>query len=458
MADLSFEMNTRQEQTMTLSPLLLETMETLTLSAEELKEKIKKEAESNPTLIVKDRDASFNALAENYREKTDKSESYSDSQYGDETDDKANYIERLSSEKESLYDHLLSELGLLDLDDNVRAAAETIITALDRNGFTGENPEELLSEKERPYFDEAIKAVESLEPTGVGAKDWKDSLMLQLKATGAKEDELKLFHKLIYSELENIKAGKIEQVAKDLRTDIEDARSMVALLKTLTPFPGLKYSSDYEQYVTPELAIKKNEEGKLTLTLIKDALPIVEIDPSYEEMTKELKGSNKKDDKDAEKYLKSELQSSKDLINQLKIRETTLEKLGCALEVAQKDFFLYGPLFLKGLTMRQIAEEVGVHEATISRLANSKYIDTDWGVWPIRSLFSSSLQSEDGELSKNAVKERIRQIIENNDSGKALSDQKIADILIKEGIRIARRTVGKYRGELKIDSSFERTK
>ncbi len=458
MADLTFEMNARQEQTMTLSPLLLETMETLTLSAEELKEKIKKEAESNPTLIVKDRDASFNALAENYREKTDKSESYSDSQYGDETDDKANYIERLSSEKESLYDHLLSELGLLDLDDNVRVAAETIITALDRNGFTGENPEELLSEKERPYFDEAIKAVESLEPTGVGAKDWKDSLMLQLKATGAKEDELKLFHKLIYSELENIKAGKIEQVAKDLRTDIEDARSMVALLKTLTPFPGLKYSSDYEQYVTPELAIKKNEEGKLTLTLIKDALPIVEIDPSYEEMTKELKGSNKKDNKDAEKYLKSELQSSKDLINQLKIRETTLEKLGCALEVAQKDFFLYGPLFLKGLTMRQIAEEVGVHEATISRLANSKYIDTDWGVWPIRSLFSSSLQSEDGELSKNAVKERIRQIIENNDSGKALSDQKIADILIREGIRIARRTVGKYRGELKIDSSFERTK
>ena len=210
--------------------------------------------------------------------------------------------------------------------------------------------------------------------------------------------------------------------------------------------------------MTPELAIKKNEEGKLTLTLIKDALPIVEIDPSYEEMTKELKGSNKKDNKDAEKYLKSELQSSKDLINQLKIRETTLEKLGCALEVAQKDFFLYGPLFLKGLTMRQIAEEVGVHEATISRLANSKYIDTDWGVWPIRSLFSSSLQSEDGELSKNAVKERIRQIIENNDSGKALSDQKIADILIREGIRIARRTVGKYRGELKIDSSFERTK
>ncbi len=458
MEHLSLEMNARQEQSMTLSPLLLETMETLSLSAEELKEKIKKEAESNPTLIVKDRAESFNTLAEDYRERTDKRESYSDSQYGSDEDDKANIIERISSSKESLYDHLLSELGLLSLDANVRSAAETLITALDRNGFTGENPEELLSENERPNFDEAIKAVQSLEPDGVGAKDWKDSLMIQLRATGAKEDELKLFHKLIYSELENIKAGKIDQIAKDLRTDKEDAESMIALLKTLTPFPGMKYSSDYESYVSPELSIKKDESGKLTLSLIKDALPIVQIDSQYLEMSKDLKGSKKKEEKAAEKYLKSELQASKDLINQLEIRESTLERLGLSLLERQKDFFMYGPLFLKGLTMKAVAEDVNVHEATISRLATSKYIDTDWGIWPIRSLFSSSIQSEDGEMSKNAVKERIKQIIEANNTGKALSDQKISDMLSKEGIRVARRTVGKYRSELKIDSSFERSK
>lgn len=458
MEHLSLEMNARQEQSMTLSPLLLETMETLALSAEELREKIKKEAESNPTLIVKDRDESFNTLAEDYRERTDKRESYSDSQYGSDEDDKANIIERISSSKESLYDHLLSELGLLSLNDNVRSAAETLITALDRNGFTGENPEELLSDKERPYFDEAIKAVQSLEPEGVGARDWKDSLMIQLRATGAKNNELKLFHKLIYSELENIKAGKIDQIAKDLRTDKEDAESMIALLKTLTPFPGMKYSSDYESYVSPELSIKKDENGKLTLSLIKDALPIVQIDPQYLEMSKDLKGSKKTEDKAAEKYLKAELQSSKDLINQLEIRESTLERLGASLLERQKDFFMYGPLFLKGLTMKVVAEDVNVHEATISRLATSKYIDTDWGIWSIRSLFSSSIQSEDGEMSKNAVKERIKQIIEANNTGKALSDQKISDMLSKEGIRVARRTVGKYRSELKIDSSFERAK
>lgn len=443
---------------MTLSPLLLETMETLALSAEELKEKIKKEAESNPTLMVKDRDESFNALAESYRERTDKRESYSDSQYGSDDDDKATIIERISSNKESLYDHLLSELGLLSLNANVRSAAETLITALDRNGFTGENPEELLSDKERPYFDEAIKAVQSLEPEGVGAKDWKDSLMIQLRATGAKEDELKLFHKLIYSELENIKAGKIDQIAKDLRTDKEDTESMIALLKTLTPFPGMKYSSDYESYVSPEISIKKDENGKLTLSLIKDALPIVQIDPQYLELSKDLKGSRKKAEKAAEKYLKAELQASKDLINQLEIRESTLERLGLSLFERQKDFFMYGPLFLKGLTMKTVAEDVKVHEATISRLATSKYIDTDWGIWPIRSLFSSSIQSEDGDMSKNAVKERIKQIIEANNTGKALSDQKISDMLSKEGIKVARRTVGKYRSELKIDSSFERSK
>ena len=127
--------------------------------------------------------------------------------------------------------------------------------------------------------------------------------------------------------------------------------------------------------------------------------------------------------------------------------------------VDQKDFFLYGPLHLKGLTMKEAAEIIGVHEATVSRIANSKYIDTDWGIYPIRSLFSNTVESADGQnISKNAVKEMIRKIISENETGKPLSDQKISDILKERGITAARRTVSKYRKELNIDSSFERGK
>ena len=125
----------------------------------------------------------------------------------------------------------------------------------------------------------------------------------------------------------------------------------------------------------------------------------------------------------------------------------------------QRDFFLNGPLYLKGMTMQEVADEVGVHEATISRIASSKYIDTDFGIYPIRALFSSTVNSDDGQgYSRNAVKEMIRNIIAENTGGKPLSDQKISDILAERGIKTARRTVSKYRHELDIDSSFGRTK
>lgn len=449
-------MTLTQKQDMRMNVQLLQTMDIIALSAEELKEKIKKEAETNPTMVVKEATPSFNALSNIYRQSTEKSESYSDSDYSTEQDDRPNWIEGTISQKESLTEHLLNQLGVLNIEDGVKKAAETLITSLDRYGFTGEMPEELLSDNERPYFDEAIKVVQSLDPVGIGALDWKDSLMIQIKAEGAMDSELKMFHKLIYNEMDNIKSGKIAEVAKDLKTDKEDVESMLELIRTLTPFPGLEYSTDYETYITPELSIKK-VDGQLKMTLNRDALPSVEVDPTYSQMQQDLKGNNNKEEKEASQYLKEKLQSAQNLINQLEIRASTLERTGAVLMEKQKDFFLSGPLYLKGLTMKEVADEVGVHEATISRVASSKYIDTDFGIFPIRYLFSSKTRNDEGEdVSKNAIKEMIRQIIEGNTSAKALSDQKIATALEEKGIKIARRTVAKYRKELDIDSSFNR--
>ncbi len=440
MNSINLGLSLRQEQK--LNTQLLQTMDTIALSTEELKEKIKKEEEKNPTLIVKDRTESFDALSSSGSSKDD--------------DEKANWIERAMSEKESLSEHLLKQLGCIDLDEKTRSVAETIISSLDQNGFTGENPENLVSEKDRPYFAKALSVVQSLDPSGVGAKDWKDSLLLQIKEEGADDDELNLFKHLIYKELDNIKSGKIETIAKELKTDKEDVEAMLDLIKSLTPFPGLAYSSEYDGYIIPELSIKK-KDGKLVLSLNRFALPIVEIDPSYIEMEKELKGEKTEENKIALKYLKENISNANSLISQIAARESTLERTGTVLMEKQKDFFLYGPLYLKGLTMKEVADEVGVHEATISRVASSKYIDTDFGIFPIRYLFSAKPQKESGnDLSKNAIKETIRKIIEENKDTKALSDQKICNILSERGITIARRTVSKYRKELNIDSSFDR--
>lgn len=449
------QMSLTQRQQLRLNLKLIQTMDTLALSTEELKEKIRSEAEINPTMIVKEASPSLNVFSDQYRLTTDKRESYSDSNDYQDNEDTPNWIEGTVRSKESLPDHLLKQLGFLNLDENIEKSAEIIITSLDKNGFTGPEPEKLLPPSLYQYFNQALKVVQSLEPVGVGAKDWKDSLMIQLKASNVGDSELKLFHKLIYKELDNIKSGKMEAIAKDLKTDTEDVSSMLTLIRTLTPFPGLMYSTEYESYIIPELSIKK-EDGVLRLRIDKNALPSVEIDPVYKEMQKELKG--KKENKDASKYLQEQLQNAENLINQLEIRASTLEKTGAVLMEKQHDFFLYGTLFLKGMTMREVADEIGVHEATISRIASAKYIDTDFGIYPIRYLFSSSTRSDDGEdMSKNAIKEMLRQMIEENTSSKALSDQKLSDMLAEKGIKIARRTVAKYRKELQIDSSFERS-
>lgn len=460
--EIRTDLSLRQELKITTQ--LLQTMEILQLSNEELSEKIKKESENNPTISLKESPAmSYSQYSDEYRRHSDRYESYSDSSNygsdltGEEKED-TNWFENTRSSSETLQEHLIGQLGLVGLNEEEKKAAETIITSLDRFGFTGENPESLLPEGERKHFERAIKAIQEMEPTGVGAKNWREALMLQIKEKGAKEDEIELFRKLIYSQLENIKAGKLEAVARELKTDTEDVSSMLSILKTLNPYPGLKYSGEWDEYIIPELSIKK-EDGKLLMKLNRDNIPLIEIDPSYKEMEESLKASKSQKDKEALKYLKEKLSSASSLISLVNLRENTLEKTGIVLMEKQKDFFLYGPLYLKGLTMKDVADEIGVHEATVSRIASSKYIDTDFGIVPIKYLFSNQMSSESNVgASKNAIKEMIRIIISENKSGKPLSDQKISDMLKEKGISAARRTVAKYRSELMIDSSFQRNK
>ena len=444
------------KQQLKISTQLVATMETLAASNEELREKIKKEAESNPVIKVIERTPSYSEFSDRYIASSGKRDDYSDTEPYDPDDSRHNWIEGMVSGGESLEEHLLKQLGEIDTDDRTREAAEIIITALDKNGFLPASPLMILPEKLWDRQEDALAIIQTMDPAGVGASDWRESLILQAKDKGLKGKELKIFSELVLDCLDNLRQGKTAAIAKQLRTDEEEILALSDFLKTLTPFPGREYSSEWDQYITPDISIKK-EGDVLRLRINSDALPSVELDPEYTEMLSELKKDG--DNKDASKFLKEKISSAESLIAQLEARTTALEKLGAMLMDKQKDFFLYGPLHLKGLTMKEAAEIIGVHEATVSRIANSKYIDTDWGIYPIRSLFSNTVESADGQnISKNAVKEIIRKIISENETGKPLSDQKISDILKERGITAARRTVSKYRKELNIDSSFERGK
>ena len=444
------------KQQLKISTQLVATMETLAASNEELREKIKKEAETNPVIKVIEKTPSYSEFSDRYIASSGKRDDYSDTEPYDPDDSRHNWIEGMVSGGESLEEHLLKQLGEIDTDDRTREAAEIIITALDKNGFLPASPLMILPEKLWDRQEDALAIIQAMDPAGVGASDWRESLILQAKDKGLKGKELKIFSELVLDCLDNLRQGKTAAIAKQLRTDEEEILALSDFLKTLTPFPGREYSSEWDQYITPDISIKKEGEV-LRLRINSDALPSVELDPEYTEMLSELKKDG--DNKDASKFLKEKISSAESLIAQLEARTTALEKLGAMLMDKQKDFFLYGPLHLKGLTMKEAAEIIGVHEATVSRIANSKYIDTDWGIYPIRSLFSNTVESADGQnISKNAVKEMIRKIISENETGKPLSDQKISDILKERGITAARRTVSKYRKELNIDSSFERGK
>ncbi len=459
---LTSSLSLTQKQQLKLNLQMIQSLELMTLPLSELLARIEDEASKNPTLVVEqpknDKGVSYEEYLDKYSRK-DRTEDYSDSSaYGsDLSDSHQAWLEGAVKEEETLEEHLMGQLGELKLSDGERHAAEILISSLDSRGFFPRAPEELLSAQDRKYLKDALNVLHQMDPSGIGCTNWRESLIIQAENLGMKGSELNAFTSLVNDHLEKMRAGKTREVARALRIEEEDLNALFSFLKTLTPYPGARFASSYDQLIIPDLSIKQ-EDGKLVMRMNDSTLPVVTVDDEYRQMLKDYASSGDKDEKEASKYLKSQVQAADQLINQLEMRRSTLEKVGRVLLEKQKAFFLFGTRSLKPLTLREVAEEIGVHETTVSRITTSKYIDTDWGVFSLKELFPSALSNaETGEtVSKTAVKDMVREIIENNTTGKALSDQKISDMLAAKGISCARRTVNKYRKELDIDSSFVR--
>lgn len=463
--DFSPNLSLSQKQQLKLSPQLLQSFELMALPLAELQQKIKSEIESNPALELPSvGELSYESYAEVRRQKESSrpEDTYSDSaSYGSDqggydseaSDRQQKFMENALSMEETLQEHLLSQLGCEQLTDEEYEVGMLLITDLDSNGFFQQEPTDLLRPEQLPLLPPMLKLIHRFDPAGVGAHCWRESLILQAKAKGLQGSELLSFEKLVNDNLELMRANKQAQVAKNLGIDTEELDGLYGFLKSLTPFPGQGFASGPEQYILPDLSIHQ-EDGELVLRMNNSSLPDLRVNAEFESLGSELEEGEEA--KKAQQYIQQQLKSANSLIFQVQVRNQTLYKVAQILLEYQKDFFLFGPQWIKPLTQKVVAEQLGVHETTISRISTAKYVDTDWGIIPIKKLFSNAVGDEGAELSKTAVKEVIRSILEEQQGQKALSDQKISDILKEKGISVARRTVAKYRNELNIDPSFIR--
>jgi len=476
----------KQEQT--LSPQMLQSLALLPMPILELKAHIQQEIEANPALEIPEHE--FEALQEkdsnavqthNYDDNIDDADSsfyenyenhenaYESSGFAtadSEASDRFNMmLENSSSGGKTLQEHLLDQLGEISVSPNVEKASQMLISDLDANGFYILQPKELFenSNFSQETIEKAIETIQSFDPNGICVKDFRESLILQAKLSGMAQSDLDIFFELVNTQLEKIKSGKTKEASQNLGISEEDLKTFVSILKSFTPYPGRNYGSDKETYIEPDIAIH-NKDGSLVLDLNRAGIPTLEVSSQFKELSKELKGP---ESKEASKYINNCVKQANLLIDQVNLRFKTLYNAAVAIMDIQKDFFMKGPRYLKTMTLKDVAEQIGVHETTMSRLAQSKWVDTDWGLFQLKYFFSqgvrtsqvstsqaSTSKEEVQTVSRNVVKDMIKEIIQEKG---ALSDQKISDLLLEKGIKCARRTVGKYRTELNIDSSYERT-
>ncbi|MBN1648919.1 MAG: RNA polymerase factor sigma-54 [Spirochaetales bacterium] len=447
-----------QEQKLKMSPQLYQSIQLMALPVQDLKQKIEEELERNPALeVVEDKsqvsleDVPDSANRDDYDAFENTSDpGYINSRGAEASDSKQKFLEGALSRPESLQDHLLWQLRVQPISPKHFAIGERVIQNLNENGFHLENPENMVSENEIPLLNEMIAMIRQFDPVGTCTSGFIESLLVQIEIYNEAPAWTKEIVSGYFVQLEK---GKHQEIAKALGITKEEVLASLEYIKTLDPFPGRRHSTETARYVIPDLMVKV-KEGEFILVLNDEEIPVLGVNRFFEEMM-----ASERNEKDVKRFVSQNVKDARWFIRSIHQRNNTLLKISKAIVEFQRSFFIRGPKFLAPLTLKDIAQEVDVHETTVSRISNKKYIQTEWGIFELKHFFSNSISgtgSGGSRFSKEGVKEIIREILEGNSGGKSLSDQKIADILKGKGINLARRTVAKYRNELDIASSYER--
>ncbi|HGE69839.1 TPA: RNA polymerase sigma-54 factor [Candidatus Poribacteria bacterium] len=353
--------------------------------------------------------------------------------------------------EESLQDHLLWQLRMSDITDKEYEIGEAIIGEINDDGYLTEDIDELAKDLgyETADVEKVLHIIQGFDPTGVGARDLRECLLIQLKQLNL---EGTIPYRIIdEGYLKELEANKYPQIAKSLGVSIDLVKDAIKIISSLEPKPGRQYSPVRNEYIIPDVIVEKID-GKYTV-MMNDFGPRLTISPYY----KNILTSGEPLQEDTKKYIQSQLESASWFLESLERRRKTILKVTEAIFEVQKDFLEKGPKYLKPLVLRDVADAVGVHEGTVSRVVNNRYVQTPQGIFELKHFFSSGISTKDGQMtSSTSVKEMIKNLIDTEDPKNPLSDNEIEIILKKKGLNIARRTIAKYRKELNIPPSSKR--
>ena len=361
-------------------------------------------------------------------------------------------IENTLTRPPNLADHLSWQLSMSDASPRTKEIAQFIIGNIDEDGYLRASEEEIAQSGgySSEEVETAIRAVQSLDPIGVGARDLRECLLLQLRFLDV---DAPLVEIIIRDHWDEFMQRKFVTLAKTLGIDMKTLEGIVELIKHLDPKPGRKYSNERAIYVEPDVYVHKVSD-EYVIVLNEDGMPKLRINSGYRSM---LNSMDSKSDGETVNYIKDKIRSAVWLIKSLDQRQRTIYKVAESIVKHQREFLEKGIDYLRPLVLRDVADDIQMHESTVSRVVSNKYMHTPRGLFLMKYFFHSGIDSDTGEdISSLTVKKKIQSYIENEDPRKPLSDSKIMKILNDEGINIARRTVAKYRDELNIPSSTDR--
>jgi RNA polymerase sigma-54 factor len=360
-------------------------------------------------------------------------------------------FEQFLTKPPSLADHLEWQLHMDCAEGEVCDAAEAVIGNLDEDGRLNATKEEIAAQGgwSEDLVERARQLVMRLEPVGCGARDVRECLLVQLEVRG---DSERLASRLISEHLESLQQHKLPHLAKQTGVDIESLAAELQFIRTLDPYPGRRYSADEPILISPEIYIEKlDENGDYIIYFADDGSPRLRINPSYQQM---LSQGVTKETRD---FIKDKMRSAVDLLRNIEHRRQTIYRVVESIVNRQRDFLDKGVQHIKPMMLKDIAEDIGMHLSTVSRVVNRKYAHTPQGVIELRRFFTEGMLNEEGEeVSTRIIKLKIKKFIEEEDSHNPITDDQVVKILVKDGIKLSRRTVAKYRDQMNIPGSRER--
>jgi RNA polymerase sigma-54 factor len=488
---LEMRVQMRLEQRMKLAPHMIQSMEILQLPILALQERIEQELNSNPVLEMEQPDSSEevestsedqpaediddkdlvlstdNNKAEDFERLDSLGDGFTDymSEAGpfrrriqtDGLDKKLEALKNTAAPSQSLHEYLADQWRMVDADESVKKAGDMIIDYFDDRGYLTVRLEQLYN-KDRGDFtvddlNLALELVQKLEPAGVGARDLKECLLIQMAQTGK---DMSFESRLITEHMDKLLENHLPEIARKMNCSIETINLAIEHMSKLDTSPGLQIGQDRNHPITPDVIVESLEDtGQYSVRLTNSGLPYLRVNDYYSKMAKDAQVGEK-----TKKFLQNNLRSAQWIIDAIEQRKNTLLKVTRAIVKYQTDFFEKGQLHLRPLPMSKVADDVGVHLATVSRAVSGKYVQCPWGILPLRKFFSGGREDVYGQAhSWEAIRAKLQQIIDEEDKAKPLSDDQIRKQLLKTGINnLARRTVAKYRKLLNIPSARFRKK